>query len=388
MGRLRRRAGVMCAGLILAVAWVIPGAATGRGFSTAQTRELTANVKKMVAADGYPGMVVGIWGPHGKRYVRAFGTAAFGTGRPLRTIDRFRVGSITKTFVGTLTLELVKHHRLGLNEPLSRFYRWIPRSHAITIRMLLNHTSLIPGFAAATIQRLGRDPATHFVPDQVIRAAVRQPYFQPPPLFNYSDTNYVILGRIAERVTHQSLAELLEDRILSPLGLRHSYFDPGTRIRGPHAHGYLVIGGRRTDVTNWTTSYTWGAGSMVSTLADLKAWARDLVQGAGLDRSLQRRRLQFITTPAGYDYGLGILRLGVFCGHNGLIPGYDSTMLYSSRLHATIVILSSGSPLLNDPPVTHPFPPPPAVPDTLNLAAVLAPIAFPALQHQALPPSC
>jgi hypothetical protein len=93
--------------------------------------------------------------------------------------------------------------------------------------------------------------------------------------------------------------------------------------------------------------------------------------------------LRFITTSAGYDYGLGILRLGEFCGHNGLIPGYDSTMLYSSQLHATIVILSNASPLLNDPPVTNPYPPPPAVPDTLNLAAAIAPIAFPQLAHPA-----
>jgi D-alanyl-D-alanine carboxypeptidase len=275
----------------------------------------------------------------------------------------------------------VKRHKLKLDERLSRFYPWIPRAGSITIRMLLNHTSLIPDLAPSTVRRLEAHPATRFKPDQVIRAAVRQPYFKTPPLFNYSDTNYVLLGRIAERATHRHLSQLLNDLVLEPLHLRHTYFGPGTSVRGRHADGYLVLGGKRRDVTNWTTSYTWGAGAMVSTLGDVQRWAQDLVRGARLNSWLQRQRLQFITTPAGYDYGLGIMRLGAFCGHNGLIPGYDSTMLYSSQFHATIVILAGASPLLNDPPLASPFPPPPAVPDTLNLAVALAPIAFPQLQR-------
>ena len=341
----------------------------------------------MISADGYPGMVIGIWGPHGEHYVRAFGSTSFGNGRrPLTTADRFRIGSITKTFVGTLILELVKRHKLRLDERLSRFYPSLPHSGAITIRMLLNHTSLIPDLAPSTVRKLEAHPATKFKPDQVIRAAVGQPYFKPPPRFNYSDTNYVILGRIAERVTHRHLSRLLNELILGPLHLRHTYFGPGTTIVGPHAHGYLVLSGKRIDVTNWTTSDTWAAGAMVSTLADVKTWAQNLVRGARLDRALQRQRLQFITTPAGYDYGLGIMRLGEFCGHNGLIPGYDSTMLYSSQLHATIVILAGASPLLDDPPLAGPFPPPPAVPDTLNLGVALAPIAFPQLSQAASSP--
>ena len=370
---LKRR----CARLavVLSSCAIPPSAAA---FTPAQTKQLTSAVHQMISADGYPGMVIGIWGPHGERYVRAFGSTSFGRGaRPLSTADRFRVGSITKTFVGTLILELVQRHKLRLGERLSRFFPLIPDARAITIRMLLNHTSLIPDVAPSTVRKLEAHPATRFKPDQVIHTAVKQPFLKPPPRFNYSDTNYLILGRIAERVTHQRLSSLLNKLILKPLHLRHTYFGPGTAIVGRHAHGYLVLRGRRTDVTNWTTSYTWAAGSMVSTLGDVKTWAQDLVRGARLDRSLERQRLQFITTPVGYDYGLGIMRLGEFCGHNGLIPGYDSTMLYSSQLHATIVILAGASPLLDAPPLKTWFPPPPAVPDTLNLAVALAPIAFP-----------
>ncbi len=184
----------------------------------------------------------------------------------------------------------------------------------------------------------------------MIRTVVAQPYFPPPPAFNYSDVNYLILGRIAEKVTGQrSLKRLLAQRVVAPLGLDHTYFDPGTKIRGPHARGYAVLKNQVVDVTNWSTSYTWAAGSMVSTLGDLKNWGRDLTGSALLDHRLQRKRLNFISTGQGYEYGLGIFRLGNFCGHNGLIYGYDSTMLYSPRFHATIVILANASPQLNNP---------------------------------------
>jgi D-alanyl-D-alanine carboxypeptidase len=385
-GQLRRRSLIVLA--VIASLWVAPAAASARGFSPTQVQQLTSTIRTTMADDGYPGFVVGIWGPSGKRYVRAFGAADLATARrPIGTTDRFRVGSITKTLVGTLILRLVQERRLSLEEPLSHFYKWIPHATQITIRMLLDHTSLIPGFATSTLLQFQSNRAMRFVPDQVIRAAVAEPYFQSPPLFNYSDINYVILGRIAERVTRQPLARLLAKRILMPLGLHNTYFDPGTTIRGVHAHGY-VVSGHKIDVTNWTTSYGWAAGSMVSTLGDLKAWASDLVRGARLDRAIQRQRLRFIATPAGYGYGLGIIQLGEFCGHNGLIPGYDSTMLYSSRLHATIVILANASPLLDSPALSNPFPPPPAVPDTLNVAVRLLPIAFPQLGSPGTSPAC
>ncbi len=113
--------------------------------------------------------------------------------------------------------------------------------------------------------------------------------------------------------------------------------------------------------------------------------ARDLVRGALLDRKLQRQREQFIPTGAAYSYGLGILQLGPFCGHNGLIPGYDSTMLYSSRLHATIVVLANAAPYFDHPPPPNPYPVP--VQDTLNLAVPLAQIAFPNLPPPGRPHS-
>ncbi len=133
-------------------------------FSLAQVTQLNSTIRTAIADDGYPGMVVGIWGPNGERYVRAFGSADLETKRPLTIRDRFRVGSITKTFVGTLVLELVQQHLLSLNERLSHFFKWIPDAKMITIRMLLDHTSLIPEIAKSTVQELKADPSMRFAP--------------------------------------------------------------------------------------------------------------------------------------------------------------------------------------------------------------------------------
>lgn len=368
-------------------------AAGAAHFSSAQVAALTQTINTAITDDGYPSFVIGIWGPHGKSYVRAFGYSNVSTKHPVRTTDRFRVGSITKTFVGTLIMQLAQEGRLGrrgIDEHLSKWDPKIPNAAHITVRSLLNHTSLLPEISDFTTFSLLRDPFQTFKPSQVIQDAVSQPYFVPPPQFNYSDVNYLVLGRIAERVTREPLARLLSQRVLQPLGLDHTYFGPGTSIRGAHAHGYWINNKVQMDVTRWTTSYGWAAGSMVSTLGDLKLWARDLVRGATLDQRAQRERLKFVAVDpaAHYGYGLGIMQLGSFCGHNGLIFGYDSTMLYSSKLGATIVILSGTNPLFAIPPVSNPYPAPPAgVPDTLNIGLLLIPIAFPHYNVNAKP-SC
>ncbi len=164
----------------------------------------------------------------------------------------------------------------------------------------------------------------------------------------------MILGRIAERVSVSHSRDCWRSASSCRSACTTLTFDPGTTIRGVHAHGY-VVSAHQIDVTNWTISYGWAAGSMVSTLGDLKAWGSDLVRGARLDRAIQRQRLRFIATPAG--------------------------------LHATIVILANASPLLDSPALSNPFPPPPAVPDTLNVAVRLLPLAFP-LGSPGTSPAC
>jgi D-alanyl-D-alanine carboxypeptidase len=337
-------------------------------FDSGLRAQMTTLAERTVAEGRYPGMVVGVW-RHDRGFVRSFGDRELSTGHrpPLSPSEGFRVGSITKTMTATVVLRLVQKGRLRLDTPLSKFYPGVLHAREITIRALLDHTSLIPTLAPATQESLLRAPRQRFDPAEVIGAALTQPFFAPP--WGYSDTNYLLLGEIVRRVTGHSLAYELRRLVLAPLHLSHTSFDPGTRMPSPAAHGYTLIGGRMVDVSGWTTSYSWAAGSVVSTLGDLHRWMLALARGRLLDPRLQRERLRWVATgEPGFQYGLGIFRIAGFVGHNGLLPGYDSSILYSPSSHTTVVVLANGNPELDEPP-------PQPTPSTLELAIELGRLA-------------
>jgi D-alanyl-D-alanine carboxypeptidase len=338
---------LICVSLVLASASATTAeAARGEGFGTGAEAQISSLVTTTMAAGKYPGMVVGVWAP-GRAFTRAYGVRVVDPSRrmPMRTTDYFRIGSITKTMTATLILRLVEQQRLSLNDPLSMFFPNVPRASQITIRQLLNHTSQIPDLAASTGEQLLRFHHKRFEPQAVIDEALEQEFCKTS--WCYSNTNYLLLGLIAEAVAKRPIGELLQREVFAPAGLTHTSFDPGTRVPKPIANGYTYLGRKLVNTTRWTTSYTWAAGSVVSTLADLRQWAPELALGSLLDEELQRERLQLVsTTLGGIEYGLGIAEAEGFLGHDGLLFGYDSTELYSPSLHTTVVVLANAAPVL------------------------------------------
>jgi D-alanyl-D-alanine carboxypeptidase len=133
--------------------------------------------------------------------------------------------------------------------------------------------------------------------------------------------------------------------------LRRTSFEPGPTVPRPRAHGYLreTADGPLVDTTGWNFSWSWTAGSMTSTLADMRRWAGVLATGRGiLSAKLQRERLRTVpTTSPGLSYGLGIMELSGFVGHDGAVPGYDSLVLYAPQSGATLVLLGNTAVELN-----------------------------------------
>ena len=173
--------------------------------------------------------------------------------RPVPVHGRFRVGSITKTFVATVVLQLVGEGRLRLDDPVERWLPGVvPDGHRITVRQLLNHTS---GFYDY-LHTLPMPPAQEFLDNRwrtwtaaelVQRAVAHPPTFEPPgSAYAYSNTNYLLLGQIVEKVTGRSYGKEIERRIIRPLRLPGTSM-PGTSpwIRGPHPHGYVPTQRRR-----------------------------------------------------------------------------------------------------------------------------------------------
>jgi D-alanyl-D-alanine carboxypeptidase len=329
------------------------GRAPAAGKPT-QTAVLAALAEQDVKA-GAPGVIVQIR-DHGKPVITIVRQAAFtkadGT---LSAGDEFRMGSNTKTMVAVLILQLVAEHRLALSDPVSKWLPdLIPDGHAITIKMLLNHTSGLfndiddPGVLAAFT---GQDPR-QWTPQQVLEAAVRHPaLFAPGTQYSYSNTNYIALGMIAQKITGQSLAELIQQRIAGPLGLRHTFL-AGARKPSGLAHGYEpdaarlapleppgtpksahFVGPARGDWvdTTWVNESTeWAAGGIVSTAADWAKFQSALLSGKLLPPAQLAEMRSTVSEGSSTPnrYGLGIERVvtpfGAVWGHDGQVPGYSS----------------------------------------------------------------
>ena len=293
---------------------------------------------------------------HGKPVITIVRQAAFtkadGT---LSAADEFRMGSNTKTMVSVLILQLVAEHRLTLSDPVSKWLPGlIPDGHAITIRMLLNHTSGLfndiddPGVLLAFT---GQDPR-QWTPGQVLAAAVRAPsLFAPGTQYSYSNTNYIALGMIAEKITGQSLADLIQKRIAEPLGLRHTFLT-GSREPSDLAHGYEPDAARLASLvppgtpkglhfvgpargnwvnTTWVNESTeWAAGGIVSTAAEWAKFQSALLSGKLLPPTQLAEMISTVSEGSSTPnrYGLGIERVvtpyGAVWGHDGQVPGYSS----------------------------------------------------------------
>jgi D-alanyl-D-alanine carboxypeptidase len=311
-------------------------------------RAITSIIFSGMTSAGLPGMSVGIWVPGRGTYVRTFGVADAATRRPVSLADHFRIASISKTFTATVILQLVDQKRLSLSDHLSRFVQGIRYGSLITVEELLGMRSGIYDYTSdpAFLKAVTNNPDMRFTTADFLRIVRRHaPLFRPGTQTAYADSNYFLLGLIAEKITHRPLGQLIRSQILTPLGLGQTSYPTTAAIPAPFARGYLRRpDGTLRDMTTSNPPWAAGAGAMISTLGNLKTWAKALATGTLLRPATQRRRLQNMGLIAKADgltisYGLGIGNINGFLGHNGAIFGYTSAMFYLPKRDATIVVL-------------------------------------------------
>jgi len=278
---------------------------------------LRREARSLVAA-GAPGVIV--LARDGSRSVSvAAGSADLTPRTPMRVTDRFRVASITKTFVAAVVLQLVGEGRMSLDDTVERWLPGlVPGGAAITVRQLLNHTSGLFDYIDDGDDRILRPylrgDVTHFTPPRRIVevATSHPPHFPPGTRHRYSNTNYIVLGLIVQAVTGDSLTAEMRRRVLQPLRLRATTFDArASRISGRHAHGYAAIGpgGRVQELDVLSSSLTWAAGALVSTARDVARFYRALFQGRLLRPELLREMEATVPAgPPGEVYGLGVFQ--------------------------------------------------------------------------------
>jgi D-alanyl-D-alanine carboxypeptidase len=334
---------VLIAGALAATGLTSPSAAAG-----APQPRLQRIVDQLVR-DGAPGAVAVVRTPSGVVRVQS-GLARRRPRLAMAATDRFRVASMTKSFVATVVLQLVAEGRLRLDDTVERWLPGlVPGGAEITIRQLLDHTSGIfdyyddARFVRAVIARPGR----HWPPRTLVGIATRhRPVFPPGKGWSYSNTNFVVLGLVVEAATGTAVRQQLEQRVIRPLRLRETSFPAGRRIDGPHADGYIgfaTLPRLRSllDVTSVVSpSFAWTAGGIVSSADDITRFYSALLAGRLLPPAL----LEAMKTPAPTGkYGLGLEIVDTACGraygHDGIAPGYRG-VAYASADGSRVVLVT------------------------------------------------
>ncbi len=273
------------------------------------------------AGDGVGGVIGAVRVGRGNIVTLAAGNEP--DGQALTADSIVRVGSVTKTFVATLVLDLVEDGALELDDRLVDHLPDTPVGGQATIEQLLSHRSGIynytdePVFLQAALDDLDRA----IPPGDIISfAPASRSTFDPGEEFGYSNTNYILLGQLLEEVSGQSVDDLLSERITEPLGLTNTGFDDGSRTEVVAGYSPLFPAGDTRAGYRALATGAWTAGSAVTTVGELARFFDGLIAG----RILEPATVDSMFEMRGDgEYALGIHVGSVFgAGHGGLIAGF------------------------------------------------------------------
>jgi D-alanyl-D-alanine carboxypeptidase len=326
-----------------------PAAADARHAPLAHRLQLALDSAR--AANRYPGISLGLVLPDGSVLGITSGFEDTARRAPLTPRHKLLQGSVGKTYVAAVAFQLVSQGLLDLDAPISRYlgdqpwFDRLPNSRAITVKQLMNHTSGLVRyeFDPRATAVLRAQPMKRWTGEERLSYLFdTKAAFLPGQGWDYSDTNYIVLGMIIERLTGESYDRNLRRRLLEPLGLRHTVPADNPAVpgiangyAGPHNElgGYdgSLDGAGRLRVN---PQFEWTGGGVASTTSDLARWGMLLYQGKAFDPALLPRMLDFVPSRLGPNvrYGLGVIGretpLGPAWGHSGFFPGYATELLY------------------------------------------------------------
>lgn len=359
--------------LPLLLALLVPAVAVPadppRPLTDAEFTRLRDTVQKKLdvlrAEAAFPGVTVGFTLADGRSTGVSSGLADVENNTPLKPADRLLAGSVGKTFVAAVVLQLTEEGKLGLDDRLEKWlgkepwFARLPNAADITVRSLLNHTAGLPEYfmQKGFVDAMKADPDKEWKPEELMAYMLDvKPLFPVGKGWSYADTDYILVGMVAERAAGKPLFAEIDRRLLKPLKLERTVASdrrvvaglvPGYAATGnPLGYeGKTIVGGKF--VTN--PQFEWAGGGLASTAEDLARWAKALYEGKVFQK---KESLDAMLTGVdaaggrgggkGNRYGLGVqLRespWGPSYGHGGWFPGYRTEVEYFPKQRVAIAV--------------------------------------------------
>lgn len=296
-------------------------------FDPALAATLQTILDQTVADGKIPGAVLSVSLPGQERWTGSSGIADRKTSRAMQPLTNVRIASISKIFTAVVVLQLVEEGTIDLDAPMSTYLpELVPNGNAITVRNLLQHTTGLYDYLEDrnyAMRAAYGDPQRQPPPSELVAYATQfQPAFRvgAPGAWDYSSTNFVILGLIVEQVTGNPLALEMRQRIFEPLGLSATFFQPDEPVPDTASRGYS----ENIDRSAVAMRFAFATANLVSTAADVRRFGEALVGGELLEPASMEEMYSFVNGKGQYnmpalEYGLGLMRnvLPVGPGPNG-----------------------------------------------------------------------
>ena len=319
--------------------------------TNALKKTLQAKLDEWHKSGRFSGATLGVALADGESFGLATGYSDRETKTPMKPTDRMLAGSVGKTFVAAVALQLIGENKIGLDDRVEKYLgneRWFPRlpnAKDITVRQLMNHTSGLVRyeFKEQFTKDLTANPEKVWKPAELVSYLLdEKPPFAPGQGWDYSDTNYIVLGMIIEKVTGKTFYEEATRRLLRPLKLNDTIPQNEMRLKKV-VQGYAgennPFGGSDAMIRDGkfviNPQFEWTGGGFASTAHDLARWAKFLHEGKAYPPALMPQVLAGVPAPMlGREttYGLGVIvrqtSAGTSYGHSGFFPGYMTDMMY------------------------------------------------------------
>ena len=312
--------------------------------------QLRVKLEQWHKAGKFPGATIGVAMAGGDSFGMAVGVSDRAAKTSMKPNDRMLAGSVGKTYAAALAMQLIKEGKIDPDAKISIYlgrelwFKRLPNANEITVRQLMNHTSGLVRyeFKDQFTKDLTANPEKVWRPAELVSYLLdEKPPFEAGKGWDYSDTNYIVLGMIIEKVTGKKFYDEANRRVVKPLKLADTIPQDGPRIKGliqGYAGANNPFGGKDAMITDGkfaiNPQFEWTGGGWASTSENLARWAKLMYEGKAFDPSLVPVMLNGVPAKLGRDakYGLGVIirptAAGLTYGHSGFFPGYLTDMMY------------------------------------------------------------